>query len=225
MTPTNDAPVTVEREAIKEYLIACADECDQQGSLYAQSGNVCAVPKLRAEAKAYRNAARMVSEQAHASYRLAALASAPAEPVPDRHEFASAPAGDGELPDSLPGHWDGGDGAAIARACTRLGRSTLCKGDLSDMALANAVYLAGRDDLDLIVWQTAAKERIRWLSAHLAAALARPRAAVGERDIVQERAKIAAILAEHIAGLTLQINLVADAILALKSQPAKVEGV
>lgn len=99
-----------------------------------------------------------------------------------RAVIASAPAGDGELPDRLPGHWDGGDGAAIARACMRFGRSTLCKGDLSDMALANAVYLAERDDLDLIVWQTAAKERIRWLSAHLATALARPRAAVGEQS-------------------------------------------
>lgn len=44
-------------------------------------------------------------------------------------------------------------------------------GHLTDFALANAVFLAGRDDLDLIVYQTAAKERIRWLSIELAKAL------------------------------------------------------
>ncbi len=37
-----------------------------------------------------------------------------------------------------------------------------------DFQLANAQYLVGRYDLDLIAFQTAAKERIRWLSAQLA---------------------------------------------------------
>ena len=41
-------------------------------------------------------------------------------------------------------------------------------GHLSDFALANAVFMADRNDLDLIVYQTAAKERIRWLSLRLA---------------------------------------------------------
>lgn len=39
---------------------------------------------------------------------------------------------------------------------------------VTDFALANRVFMASRDDLDLIVWQTAAKERIRWLSIELA---------------------------------------------------------
>lgn len=41
---------------------------------------------------------------------------------------------------------------------------------MTDFALANAVFMADRSDLDLIVYQTAAKERIRWLSLRLAAA-------------------------------------------------------
>lgn len=42
---------------------------------------------------------------------------------------------------------------------------------LTDFELANRLYMADRGDLDLIVWQTAAKERIRWLSIRLAEAL------------------------------------------------------
>lgn len=40
----------------------------------------------------------------------------------------------------------------------------------TDFALANAVFMASRNDLDLIVYQTAAKERIRWLSIRLSTA-------------------------------------------------------
>jgi hypothetical protein len=43
---------------------------------------------------------------------------------------------------------------------------------MTDFALANRVFMADRNDLDLIVWQTAAKERIRWLSIELAKAQA-----------------------------------------------------
>jgi hypothetical protein len=68
------------------------------------------------------------------------------------------------------GHWDSSAGAEKAREYAGLGRNDLTKGDISDFALANRVFLASRDDLDLIVWQTAAKERIRWLSAQLAIA-------------------------------------------------------
>ena len=46
-------------------------------------------------------------------------------------------------------------------------------GDMTDFALANAVFMASRDDLSLIHYQTAAKERIRWLSLRLASAEAR----------------------------------------------------
>jgi len=43
-------------------------------------------------------------------------------------------------------------------------------GHMSDFALANAVFMTDRGDLELIVFQTAAKERIRWLSIELAKA-------------------------------------------------------
>jgi hypothetical protein len=51
-------------------------------------------------------------------------------------------------------------------------RADLCKGDMSDFALANAQFMCDRNSLDLIAYQTAAKERIRWLSIQLARALA-----------------------------------------------------
>lgn len=75
---------------------------------------------------------------------------------------------EGLLPASLPGHWDRLSGHGIAQDYARLSRKDLCKGDLSDLTVANGVYMASRNDLDLIAWQTAAKERIRWLSAQLA---------------------------------------------------------
>lgn len=70
----------------------------------------------------------------------------------------------------IPRHWDTEDGTAMANRSLGETRDQLCHGEMSDLALANAVYMASRTDLDLIVYQTAAKERIRWLSAHLAAA-------------------------------------------------------
>lgn len=39
---------------------------------------------------------------------------------------------------------------------------------MTDFNLANMVFLKGRDDLDLPLYQTAAKERIRWLSIETA---------------------------------------------------------
>jgi hypothetical protein len=75
-----------------------------------------------------------------------------------------------ELPDALEGHWETSDGREMAQRYASQERSQLCHGDMPDMALANAIYMADRNDLDLIGWQTAAKERIRWLSAQLALA-------------------------------------------------------
>lgn len=92
-----------------------------------------------------------------------------------------APGEDRQLPDALPGHWDTAAGRDMAESNMRvISRGLLCKGEVSDFALANAVFLASREDSDLIVWQTAAKERIRWLSAQLAAANARLGAAGAE---------------------------------------------
>jgi hypothetical protein len=84
------------------------------------------------------------------------------------------------LPDSLTGHWDTTGDREMAERYLKEGRHQLAKGDLSDMALANAQYL---EDINVgtvtfqsaIAMQTAAKERIRWLSAHLALANANSR--------------------------------------------------
>jgi hypothetical protein len=43
----------------------------------------------------------------------------------------------------------------------------------TDFALANAIFMADRNDMSLLHYQTAAKERIRWLSIRLAEALRR----------------------------------------------------
>lgn len=50
-------------------------------------------------------------------------------------------------------------------------RAKLGMGHLTDDELANAVFMADRSSLDLIAYQTAAKDRIRWLSRALEAAL------------------------------------------------------
>ncbi len=71
-----------------------------------------------------------------------------------------------------PGHCADNDAWAYfcERLCT-LARKDLAGGDMTDFALANHVFMADRMDLDLIGAQTAAKERIRWLSVQLAIAL------------------------------------------------------
>lgn len=78
------------------------------------------------------------------------------------------------LPQTAPGHWDTVEGRSIAEDYLKLDRASLFMGDKSDLALANAQYL---EDISVgtvtfqsaIGMQTAAKERIRWLSAQLAA--------------------------------------------------------
>ena len=83
-----------------------------------------------------------------------------------------------DLPKTMPGHWDTPDGYEVAQQYIGRDRSAIGKGDLSDLHVANAVFLADRNDLDLIVWQTAAKQRIRWLSVQLALAIGREAAMV-----------------------------------------------
>lgn len=68
----------------------------------------------------------------------------------------------------VPGHWDTPEGTEKANEYAALAREELGMGHLTDFQLANAQYLVGRHDLDLLMFQTAAKERIRWLSAQLA---------------------------------------------------------
>jgi hypothetical protein len=76
------------------------------------------------------------------------------------------------LPATLPGHWETAEGREMAKRYGDMDRAALCMGDRSDLGLANAVFLIDRNSLDLIAVQTAAKERIRWLSAKLAMAQA-----------------------------------------------------
>jgi hypothetical protein len=83
------------------------------------------------------------------------------------------------LPEVLPGHWSTAEGAEMAREYAGKARSYLAMGDVPDLALANAVFLADRYDLQLIRYQQAAKERIRWLSVQLALANARIEALEG----------------------------------------------
>jgi hypothetical protein len=71
-----------------------------------------------------------------------------------------------------PGHCEN-DGF-WAEFCARYGpmrREELCLGDRTDFALANDQFLADRYSLALGALQTAAKDRIRWLSVQLAMAI------------------------------------------------------
>lgn len=71
------------------------------------------------------------------------------------------------LPINAPGHWSSAEGCDIATEYAHKSRADLMHGEMSDLALANEQYMVSRDSLDLLPMQTAAKERIRWLSAQL----------------------------------------------------------
>lgn len=90
------------------------------------------------------------------------------------------------LPASLPGHWTTPEGRETALEYATKSRGDLMKGDLPDLAMANAVFLADRADLDLIHYQQAAKERIRWLSVQLALANAREAAQAARVKALEE---------------------------------------
>lgn len=82
-----------------------------------------------------------------------------------------------KLPAAMPGHWDTPEGHEIAVDYLAKERGSLAMGDLSDFHLANKQYLEEIAIGPVIIHssigvQTAAKERIRWLSAKLAAATA-----------------------------------------------------
>ena len=63
-------------------------------------------------------------------------------------------------------------------------RAKLAKGHLTDDELANGVYMVDRNSLDLIVWQEAAKDRIRWLSRALEAAQAKVAKVTSDRQFI-----------------------------------------
>lgn len=89
----------------------------------------------------------------------------------------------GILPDVLDGHWTTAEGREMAERYAAQPRSAIGFPDHTDFSLANAVYLADRNSLDLTVMQTAAKDRIRWLSANLA--MAREYVETANRDIAR----------------------------------------
>lgn len=79
-----------------------------------------------------------------------------------------------KFPDTMPGHWHTAEGREMAETYLATARAMLAKSDLPDFMLANAQYLETMNVgtvtvQSAIAMQTAAKERIRWLSAHLAA--------------------------------------------------------
>lgn len=92
------------------------------------------------------------------------------------------------LPDVLDGHWTTQEGREMAERYAGKKRSELCHGDHTDFALANAVFMADRNSLDLMAYQTSAKDRIRWLSAQVAILTARAEASeqreAGLREVV-----------------------------------------
>ncbi len=73
-----------------------------------------------------------------------------------------------DLPETLPGHWMTPSGHQMAQRFVDKPRSSLMMADHSDLELANALYLESGP----IALQTAAKDRMRWLSVQLALALA-----------------------------------------------------
>jgi len=75
-----------------------------------------------------------------------------------------------KIPDAVPGHWETPAGKQMAEGYVDSPRIGLCMGDVSDFVLANEVYMLDRHSLDLLAYQTAAKDRIRWLSVQLALA-------------------------------------------------------
>lgn len=70
----------------------------------------------------------------------------------------------------VTGHLVTDSGTDMANSYLEMSRDDLAYGQRSDLELANDIYMASRHDLELLSLQTAAKERIRWLSAQLARA-------------------------------------------------------
>lgn len=88
------------------------------------------------------------------------------------------------VPEIAPGHWDSAGGREMAVEYAGKPKTWLSMSDVSDFALANAQFLVSRDSLELIHYQTAAKERIRWLSARLAVAEAALAVSAAEGDLL-----------------------------------------
>jgi hypothetical protein len=81
-----------------------------------------------------------------------------------------------DLPDVLSGHWSTAEGREMAERYAAMSRADLSDAGRTDLELANALFLVDGP----IGLQTAAKERMRWLSVQLALA----RAEIARRDAV-----------------------------------------
>lgn len=81
------------------------------------------------------------------------------------------------LPTVLPGHWTSADGLAKATEYSTRARADLAMPEATDLALANELYLAN----GFLPIQTAAKERMRWLSVQLAISQAALRGLIAVR--------------------------------------------
>jgi hypothetical protein len=103
--------------------------------------------------------------------------------------------GERKLPPVLDGHWSTPAGHAMATGYLTIERRNLVMGDVADMLLANHLFMADRNSSDLMVLQHAAKGRIRWLSAQLAAA----RQALEEASLADDTAEV-----RHIAKRALE---------------------
>lgn len=77
-----------------------------------------------------------------------------------------------DLPCPLPGHWNATDGHAMAMEYALKTREQLCDGGSTDMLVAFEIASLRRDDPPGMFEPTlaAARDRIRWLSVHLAMA-------------------------------------------------------
>lgn len=99
------------------------------------------------------------------------------------------------LPPVLPGHWTTHEGQQMATGYLTIERRNLVSGEVPDFALANAIFMADSHSADLRALQHAAKGRIRWLSAQLAAA----RYALNEITIASDTME-----AHHLANQALE---------------------
>lgn len=118
-----------------------------------------------------QNVARLVSDAIRATHPAAISNPTPAvAKAMDRYWQKSAEV-DAAQPSTVAARWRANGQPDPHGSRYECERAALPKGDMSDDELANRMFIADRNDLDLIVWQTAAKERIRWLSRALIAAL------------------------------------------------------
>lgn len=92
--------------------------------------------------------------------------------------------------------WVATDAADMVERQRAIRREDLPMCEMSDFQFANAQFMVDRYDLELILYQTAAKERIRWLSVQLADA----QAALSEAEAEgarKERERLATLAEEQ----------------------------